>query len=398
MKETSPNSSLLPLYQRYPVQFSHGQGARLFTEGGEDYLDFASGIAVNALGHNHPRLVRALAEQARRLIHVSNLYGIREQALLAEKLREWLGYEHFFFCNSGTEANEAALKLVKAYGNLQGKKKIVVAKNGFHGRTLGSLSLTAQEEFQNPFLPLLPGIEVVEFGNLSALERVMDEEVAGVFLEPIQAEGGGIFPPPGYLQGVRALTRRYGAILVWDEVQTGIGRTGAPLYTLKEGVKGDLVTLAKGLGGGVPVGALGVNPPFTEVLKPGMHASTFGGNPLAMAAALVVVEELARDSVLEEIESKGRIILETLREWEKAGLLSQPRGAGLLIFFQVPEPRRLTHIALKERVLVAPAKQGAVRILPPLLITEEEIAEGLSRLHRALIHHAEEVPHGTPSS
>lgn len=379
------------------MEFRYGQGARLYTATGKEYIDLSAGIAVNSLGHNHPRLVEALRDQVGKLIHISNLYRIPEQEELAERLKSWTRYERFFFCNSGTEANEAALKIVKAYGNRCGKHRIVVAEQGFHGRTLGSLSLTAQDEFQAPFRPLLPDVITVPFGDLTALEKLLDDQVAGVFLEPIQAEGGGNFPPPGYLAKVRELTQRHGAALVFDEVQTGIGRTGAPLYSLREGVLGDLVTLGKGLGGGIPVGAVGVNPPFTEILKPGDHASTFGGNPLAMRAALIVLTEISQSGFLTMVQRKGEGILKTLQEWERDGLITNPRGAGLLIFFGISDPRSLAEIALSEGVLVVPTKNRAVRLTPPLLISESEIEEGLNRLHNALIRYSQEVRHASPS-
>lgn len=392
-------SPLLPVYRRFPVAFAYGRGARLYTPQGEEYLDFSAGIAVSSLGHNHPRLVEAIARQAERLLHVSNLYEIPEQNLLAEKLRSWLGHHFsFFFCNSGAEANETALKIAKAYGNAHKKPLILVAYNSFHGRTLGALSLTAQSEFQTPFLPLLPDILPIPFGEIEPLKKALTHRVSALFLEPVQAEGGGNFPPPGYLCEVRELTRKTETLLILDEVQTGIGRTGAPLYSMIEGVQADIVTLAKGLGGGVPIGAVAVSPPYTTLIPQGGHASTFGGNPLAMQAGIAVVEELSKPGVLDGIRKKGERILRSLKEWEREGLLSHPRGAGLLIFFYVNNPRGFAETALEEKLLVVPAKQQAVRITPPLLIGEEEIEEGLLRLHRALRRYAQEEAHAqTPA-
>jgi len=399
MRGTQESPLLLPVYRRFPLSFVYGKGARLYTSEGEEYLDFCAGIAVNSLGHNHPRLVEAICKQAERLLHVSNLFEIPEQNLLAERLRAWFDSDFsFFFCNSGAEANETALKIAKVYGNLRNKPIILVAHNSFHGRTAGALSLTAQKEFQTPFLPLLPDIVAIPFGEISALERALTDRVSAFFLEPVQAEGGGNFPPPGYLSRVRELTRKNETLLILDEVQTGIGRTGSPLYSMLEGVRPDIVTLAKGLGGGVSIGAVAVSPPFASLIPPGGHASTFGGNPLAMQAGLAVVEELSKPGVLEGVLKKGERILNALREWERAGLLARPRGAGLLIFFDVKNPRRLSEIALKEKVLIIPSKYQAVRITPPLLIGEEEIEEGLSRLYRALSLYAEEEIHApTPA-
>lgn len=375
--------ALIGNYHRQPIAFVEGRGAMLRDTEGREYVDFAAGIAVCALGHGHRGLAAAIARQAERIIHVSNLYLVPEQIWLAEALQAFTGFDRFFFCNSGTEANEAAIKLLRAWGRRRRRAKIVVMRGGFHGRTLGALSATAQPEMQEPFRPLLDGFVDVPFDDLGAVEEVMGPDVAGVFVEPIQAEGGGRFPSPGYLRGLREICDRHGALLVFDEVQTGMGRTGRPLAAHTYGVRPDAVTLAKGLGGGVPIGALAVREAIADVLGPGSHGSTFGGNPLATAAAAVVVEALADGTLMAAVRKRGEDLLETLSHWRGIGVM-RPRGEGLLVVFDVDDAARAVVAAREAGVLVAAAKHNAIRLLPPLVLTEAEAAEGLRRLHAAL--------------
>jgi len=386
-QESLRGNYLLPFYNRFPVRFVRGFSARLYDEEGNEYIDFSAGIATNSLGYSHPLLLSALSSQLSRLTHISNLYEIPEQELLARSLSQFLGFPSFFFCNSGAEANESALKIVRLYQQKTGRKKIVVMEGGFHGRTMGALSLTAQEEFQRPFRPLLPHIVSIPFGDQEMFQKTVDEDTAGVFLEPIQGEGGGTFPPPGYLSFVREWTKRVGALLVLDEVQTGMGRTGYPLFSLKEGCRGDIVTLAKGLGGGIPIGAMGVTEELIELVKPGLHASTFGGNPLSCTAGLVVVKVLSQDGFLEEVRKKGEKILLQWKEWEEEQWITSPRGEGLFLAFTLPgvDVKAFATACIQEgKVLVVPAKKNTIRITPPLTILPEEIEEGLLRLKKVL--------------
>lgn len=376
-------SALIGNYRRQPVAFVAGRGATLVDSEGRDYIDLAAGIAVCALGHGHDGLADALAAQARRIVHVSNLYLIPEQIRLAEALRALTGFDRFFFCNSGTEANEAAIKLLRAWGRPRGRSSIIVMRGGFHGRTLGALSATAQPDMQEPFRPLLDGFIDVPFDDLDAVAAAMGRQTAGILVEPIQAEGGGRFPAPGYLTGLRELCDRHGALLVFDEVQTGMGRTGRPLAADVWAVRPDAVTLAKGLGGGVPIGALAVREALADVLGPGSHGSTFGGNPLAMAAALVVAEALTSGSLLADVQRRGAELLATLERWSEVGVRN-PRGRGLLVAFDVDDAARLVAAARDAGVLVVAAKHNVVRLLPPLVLSDSECGEGLRRLHAAL--------------
>lgn len=374
---------LIGNYRRQPVAFARGQGAMLWDTAGREYVDFCGGIAVSALGHGHPALAAAVAAQAGRLIHASNLYWVPEQVELAEDLRAWTGYERYLFCNSGTEANEAALKLLRAWGAPQGRDTIVVMRGGFHGRTLGALSATAQDEMQSAFRPLLPGFEAIPFADLAAARAAIGPTTAGVLVEPIQAEGGGHVPPPGYLAGLREICDAAGALLVFDEVQTGMGRSGAALASLAEGVRGDAVTLAKGLAGGVPIGALAIRESLAEVLGPGSHGSTFGGNPLACAAARAVLAVASDPALLARIERLGEQLRTELAGWTELGVM-QPRGRGLWIAFDVPDAAAVVAAAREAGLLVAAAKGAAIRLLPPLTISDEELAEGMARLRSAL--------------
>ena len=376
-------AALIGNYRRQPIAFVAGQGATLTDSDGRDYIDLAAGIAVCTLGHGHAGLAEALAAQARRLIHVSNLYLVPEQIRLAEALRAFTGFDRFFFCNSGTEANEAAIKLLRAWGRPRGRSQIIVMQGGFHGRTLGALSATAQPEMQAPFQPLLDGFVDVPFDDLDSVAAAIGPQTAGILVEPIQAEGGGRFPSAGYLAGLRELCDRHGALLVFDEVQTGMGRTGRPLAAEVWDVHPDAVTLAKGLGGGVPIGALAVCEALADVLGPGTHGSTFGGNPLAMAAALTVVEALTDGRLMANVRARSAELLATLERWSEVGVRN-PRGEGLLIAFDVDDAARVVAAAREAGVLVVAAKYNTVRLLPPLVLSEEECTEGLRRLHAAL--------------
>lgn len=349
-----------------------GEGAKVWDADGVEYTDFVGGIAVNALGHAHPAVVEAVSRQIASLGHVSNLYVAEPPVALAERLIQLFGRPgRVFFCNSGAEANEAAFKI----GRLTGRKHMVATLGGFHGRTMGSLALTGQAGKQEPFLPLPGDVTHVEYGDAEALRAVVTEETALVIIEPIQGENGVVVPPKGYLEAAREITRATGTLLVLDEVQTGIGRTGHWFeHQAHQGVEPDLVTLAKGLGGGLPIGATIAFGEAAELLKPGQHGTTFGGNPVACAAGLAVLDTLAAGGTLDEVKRLG----EKLRDGiESLGhpLVSHVRGAGLLLGIVLNEPLapQAQQAAQSAGFLVNAPAPDVVRLMPPLVIGEAEV-------------------------
>ncbi|MEU3373447.1 acetylornithine transaminase [Streptomyces sp. NPDC006660] len=349
-----------------------GEGATVWDADGAAYTDFVGGIAVNALGHAHPAVVRAVSEQIATLGHVSNLYAAEPPVALAERLLQLFGRPgRVFFCNSGAEANEAAFKI----GRLTGRTRMVATHGGFHGRTMGALALTGQPGKQEPFRPLPGDVTHVPFGDVEALRAAVTEETALVVIEPIQGEIGVVVPPAGYLRAAREITRATGTLLVLDEVQTGIGRTGAWFeYQRHEGVEPDVVTLAKALGGGLPIGATVAFGPAADLLEPGMHGTTFGGNPIACAAGLAVLDTLAADGVLDQVKRTG----EKLREGIEAlahPLVSHVRGAGLLLGIVLNEPLapQVQQAAQGAGFLVNAPAPDVVRLMPPLVIGDAEV-------------------------
>lgn len=356
-----------------------GEGAKVWDADGVEYSDFVGGIAVNALGHAHPAVVEAVTRQIASLGHVSNLYVAEPPVALAERLIQLFGRPgRVFFCNSGAEANEAAFKI----GRLTGRKHMVATVGGFHGRTMGSLALTGQPGKQEPFLPLPGDVTHVEYGDAEALRAVVTEETAFVIIEPIQGENGVVVPPKGYLEAAREITRATGTLLVLDEVQTGIGRTGHWFeHQAHQGVEPDLVTLAKGLGGGLPIGATIAFGEAAELLKPGQHGTTFGGNPVACAAGLAVLDTLAAGGTLDEVKRLG----EKLRDGiESLGhpLVSHVRGAGLLLGIVLNEPLapQAQQAAQSAGFLVNAPAPDVVRLMPPLVIGEAEVDAFLGAL------------------
>jgi acetylornithine/N-succinyldiaminopimelate aminotransferase len=356
-----------------------GEGARVWDADGVEYTDFVGGIAVNALGHAHPAVVEAVSRQIASLGHVSNLYVAEPPVALAERLIQLFGRPgRVFFCNSGAEANEAAFKI----GRLTGRKHMVATVGGFHGRTMGSLALTGQPGKQQPFLPLPGDVTHVEYGDAEALRAVVTEETALVIIEPIQGENGVVVPPKGYLEAAREITRATGTLLVLDEVQTGIGRTGHWFeHQAHQGVEPDLVTLAKGLGGGLPIGATVAFGEAAELLKPGQHGTTFGGNPVACAAGLAVLDTLAAGGTLDEVKRLG----EKLRDGiESLGhpLVSHVRGSGLLLGIVLTEPLapQAQQAAQSAGFLVNAPAPDVVRLMPPLVIGEAEVDAFLGAL------------------
>jgi acetylornithine/N-succinyldiaminopimelate aminotransferase len=351
------------------LALARGEGARVWDTDGKEYLDLLGGIAVNALGHAHPRLVSAVTEQLSTLGHVSNFFATEPQVALAERLLTLLEVDgRVFFANSGAEANEAALKLTRRTG----RGHVVAAEGGFHGRTMGALSLTSKAAYREPFEPLPGGVTFVPYGDVEALRAAVTEQTAAVVLEPIQGEAGVVMPPAGYLQHARDITADSGALLWFDEVQTGMGRTGSWFAHAASGVTPDLVTVAKGLGGGIPVGACVAVGECAGLLHPGNHGTTFGGNPVAAAAALAVIDTIEEEGLLEHARRVGAALAAGLREPR----VTEVRQAGLLIGLDLAEPvaAKATAAALRHGFIVNDPTPDRVRLAPPLIVTEEQAA------------------------
>ena len=365
-------------YGTPPLTLVRGVGAEVWDADGRRYLDLLGGIAVNALGHAHPAVVEAVTTQIATLGHTSNLYITEPPLALAERLLELLGRPgRVLFCNSGAEANEAAFKMAR----LTGRPHLVAAENAFHGRTMGALALTGQPAKRLPFEPMTPGVSHVPYGDVAALDAAVDEHTAAVFLEPIMGEAGAVTPPEGYLKAAREITAARGALLVLDEVQTGIGRTGAWFAHQTAGVVPDVVTLAKGLGGGLPIGACIGLGAAGGLLEPGQHGTTFGGNPVCAAAALAVLDTIAADGLLEHVNLIGKTITAGV---EALGhpLVRGVDGAGLLIGIVLTEPvsAAIAAAARDAGFLVNNAVPDRVRLAPPLVLTEAQAGEFLTAL------------------
>ncbi|MGB3356376.1 MAG: acetylornithine transaminase [Mycobacterium sp.] len=365
-------------YGTPPLALSSGDGATVTDVDGRSYVDLLGGIAVNVLGHRHPAVIDAVIRQMNTLGHTSNLYATEPGVALAEALVGLLGAPaRVFFCNSGTEANEVAFKITR----LTGRTKLVAAQGAFHGRTMGSLALTGQPSKQAPFAPLPGEVSHVPYGDIEALVGAVDSDTAAVFLEPIMGEGGVVVPPAGYLAAAREITAAHGALLVLDEVQTGVGRTGAFFAHQHDGITPDVVTLAKGLGGGLPIGACLAVGPTADLLTPGLHGSTFGGNPVCTAAALAVLGVLADEHLIERAEVLGKTIS---HRTEALGhpLVDHVRGRGLLLgIVLTAEAAKPVEIAAREAgFLVNAAAPDIVRLAPPLVITESEVNGFLTAL------------------
>ena len=382
---------LYPNYRQPPFVFSRGQGSTLWDTSGKRYLDMYAGIAVSTLGHGHPKLARAVADQAGKLLHVSNYFYNEPNVMLAERLCKAARFDRAFFCNSGTEAIEATLKLARRHFFVRGETerlRIVAFKNSFHGRTLGALAATGQDKYKDGFGPL-PGVTHVAYGDAAAVRQTMGPDVAGILVEPVQGEGGVLPAPPGFLRELRAIADASGALLLADEVQTGVGRTGKFLAFHHEGVQPDVVALAKALGGGVPIGAMLCKKLLEEALPPGSHGSTFGGNPLASAAALAVLDVLENDGLLEAVVARGeqlaRLLARTAGKFPK--LVECSRGQGLLqalVLREGVDARKVMTALQEQGVLVTIAGGQALRFSPPLVVTGSELEEAVTVLESAL--------------
>jgi len=381
---------LAPNYKRIPLAFVRGQGARLFTEDGVEYLDFTSGIAVCNLGHTHPRLVSALKKQAELLWHTSNLFYTEPQARLAMKLSELTFADQVFFANSGAESVEAALKLARKYAqdNFSKEKHIFIAlENSFHGRTMGALSVTGQPKYWQGFEPLVPGVVFVPPNDMEALKSAFSEKVCAIILEPIQGEGG-VYPlNKEFILLAKELCEKHKALLIFDEVQTGIGRTGKLFAYEHFGLEPDLLCSSKALANGLPLSALLGKKEVMAHLTPGSHASTFGGNPIACAVAIEVLNIVSEEGFLEEVALKGRVLKEKLEGLAKehANLIKEVRGIGLLLAIEFYEPaERIFKGLLEKRVLVTMPKPTIIRLTPPLTINYREIDYFVEALEQAL--------------
>ncbi|BAF58685.1 ornithine/acetylornithine aminotransferase [Pelotomaculum thermopropionicum SI] len=374
---------------RLPLAPVKGEGARLCDADGNEYLDFVSGIAVNSLGHCHPAVTGAICRQAKKLIHCSNLYYIELQVLLARLLAENSGLDKAFFCNSGAEANEAAIKLARKYAKLKHgpeKVEIITALNSFHGRTLATITATGQPKYQKGFEPLPGGFKYVPFNDLDALEQAVGPATCAVMLEPVQGEGGVNVPSRYYLEGVRMLCQEHGALLIFDEVQTGLGRTGRFLAWQHFGVKPDILTLAKALGGGFPIGAMLAVEEVAGAFQPGDHASTFGGNPLACAAALAAVEEMLRGGVVENAASVGAYMYDKLKALaQKYGFVRDVRGLGLLLGMELAVEGKAVVSGCQEKgLLINCVNNNVLRFIPPLTITTAEVDRAVEILDQVM--------------
>jgi len=380
---------LTPNYTRYPVCLARGENSWVWDAEGNRYLDFFPGWGCGLLGHCPPRVVQAVQEQVAALIHVPNTWYTEPQALLGQALSERSDIGGLcFFCNSGTEANEAAIKLARLNGKPKGRYKIVTLTGSFHGRTMGALTATAQPKYHAGVEPMLPGFNYAPYGDLAAIEKAIDAETCAVMLEPIQGEGGVNIPPAGFLEGLRELCDRNGLLLILDEVQTGMGRTGRWYAYQHWGIKPDIVTLAKALAGGVAMGGLIARPDVGDKLKPGTHAATFGGNPLAARAALATIETIDADNLLEragQIGEKFRTRFAALRE--KSPLITDVRIKGAMIGVELAvEGSAVVQGCLQKGLLINCTHQTVLRLLPALTIADEQIDEGCDVLCDVLLN------------
>lgn len=368
------SAALMNNYGTPPVELVRGSGAVVTDADGRDYLDLLGGIAVNALGHAHPAVVRAVSEQIATLGHVSNFFATPAQIALAERLVAMVGGPdadaRVFFANSGTEANEAAFKLTRRTG----RTKLIAMEGAFHGRSMGALALTHNAKYREPFEPLPGEVTWVPYGDADALEAAIDDTVAAVVIEPIQGENGIIVPPDGYLTAARELTRRHGALLWFDEVQTGIGRTGKWLASQHEGVVADVVTLAKGLGNGFPIGACVATGRAAELLQPGMHGTTFGGNPVAAIAGLAVLQVIERDDLLSHATELGERLVQRVTDLQHR-LIDHVRGRGLLRGIVLTEDiaPAAYDAALQAGFVINAPRPNVIRLVPPLTLTTEQL-------------------------
>lgn len=379
----------LPVFGRYQMVMELGQGCRVWDNEGNEYVDAFAGIAVNSLGYNHPVLVKAISEQAAKLMHCSNLYYTEIQAKALRVVAEATGMDRIFFANCGAEGNEGAMKLARKYGVSKAptKYKIISADESFHGRTFDTLAATGHDYYHVGYGPLSPGHVLVPYGDIKALEAQMDDDVCAVLLEPIQGEGGVHVPPDEYLQQVRALCDKHDALLIFDEVQTGVARTGKWFAYMHSGVKPDVLTFAKGIGGGFPVAGFAVPERLAHVFKPGDHGGTFGGNPLACAAVYATLTTIKSEGLVDKVAEKGEYFKNELRKLQEKypDKVTDVRGCGLMLGMEVAgEGKPIVESCLANNVIVNCTAGNVIRIVPPLIISKEEIDIVVAALDKAL--------------
>lgn len=393
-------SHIMPTYGRLPISFERGEGAWLFDQNNHRYLDALSGIAVCNLGHAHPVVHHAICRQSEKLLHTSNLYGIAVQEMLADRLTEKSAMDNVFFCNSGAEANEAAIKLARKYGHQQGIENpaIIVMEKSFHGRTLATLSATGNIKIQQGFAPLLEGFVRVPYNDITAIEQAIElhSNVVAVLVEPIQGEGGVNIPAADYLNEIRRLCDQHKLLMMLDEIQTGVGRTGKFLAYQHNAILPDVCTLAKALGNGVPIGACLARGKAAQVLTAGNHGSTFGGNPLACSAALAVLATLDAENLIEQAAQKGDAICSKFAEKLGGNVhVIDIRHKGLMIGIELDRPcAELVHSALQQYLLINVTSEKVIRLLPPLIINEPQISQLVENLS-ALIHKHTDTPYAS---
>lgn len=381
--------SIMNTYARFDVIFDRGKGARLTDIKGKEYIDFVSGIAVNCLGHSHPAIAKTLAEQSQKLMHISNLYWTPTQMDLAEKLVQHSDHDKVFFCNSGTEAIELGLKIARKYGKINGnedKTEIIYFNNSFHGRTMGALSVTGQQKYQKDYRPLISDTKSIEFNDIDQLRKAVSEKTCAIILEPIQGEGGIINADVAFLKEARKLCDQYDALLIYDEVQCGIGRLGTLYAYQSYHVIPDIICMAKGLGGGFPIGATLTNEKAASAMVPGDHGCTFGGNPLACSVGLVVINELMENGVLEQSIESSKYLIEHLKQLkEKYSKIEKVQGMGLLLGLKIVDnPKVIIEKCLEKGLLLVGAGQNVIRVLPPLNVSKTDIDAMLAILENTL--------------
>ena len=385
---------LLGTYDRYPLLFTEGEGVYVKDENGNRYLDLLSGIGVNALGYAHPAIEKAIAEQSRKLIHLSNLYYHHGQAALALRLTEATGMDRAFFSNSGTEANEAALKLARAWAKLKREQgthlgtKFLALENSFHGRTMGSVAATWKDKYREPFDPVMPGVEFVRFNDVEDLRAKFSTDVCAILVEAIQGEGGIRLVSPEFLQTARDLTRSTGALLILDEIQSGMGRTGKWCAYQHYGIQPDVTTLAKPLAGGIPLGAMLCTEEASQAIHAGMHGTTFGGGPLACAVALAVIDTIEREHLLQHVTAVGTYFRDKFDRLAKQhNAIVEVRGLGLMLAVELDSAdlaKTVLGEMMQRRILINRTSETVLRFLPPFIIEKEHVDEAIAALDAIL--------------
>lgn len=377
---------VIKTYTRIPTVIVKGKGLKVWDLDGNEYLDFFPGWAVSGLGHCHPKVVNSVRNYLKKIIHVSNNYYNMLQGKLAQKIIEHSFKGKVFFCNSGAEANEGAIKLARAYGSSKGKYEIITMENSFHGRTLATITATGQTKYQKGFEPLPEGFKTVPFNDIKAVESAITDKTVAIMIEPIQGEGGINVADEDFILSLRKICNEKDLILIFDEVQTGIGRTGKMFCFEHYGITPDVMTLAKSLGGGLPIGAMVASERFENVLKPGMHASTFGGSPIACSASLAVFEAIKKEKLLSNTQKMGEYLFQKLSELkEKKPIIKEIRGKSLMIGVELTiEGNEIVNNCFKEKLLINCAHGNVLRLMPGMIVNKKEINKAISILGRAM--------------